>query len=152
MRLVMILYFIYNMVLITIFSCSSQRIQILFLALHTNLAHFLRIPTPFTVNKETHCGWCKALGNVQSLTGRCLVRRRRRAPRHSRCPPAATPRWTGSGTGSAAGRSWPGGAAAVNTSCSWPAPPHCCNLKDNRLDYDRLWSHGRVQTVKPLVT
>lgn len=49
------------------------------------------------------------------LTGRCLVRRQRPAPQRSSSPAEGMPRWTGSGTRSAAGRSLTVEAAVAGT-------------------------------------
>lgn len=73
-----------------------------------------------------HCNYQIALYSY--LTGRCLVQRRRPASRCSNSPAEATPRWPGSGTGSAAGRSSAVEAAAGDTSGFYTVPLHCCNL------------------------
>lgn len=64
----------------------------------------------------------------EHLTGRCLVRRRQPAHRCSTSLAEVMPRWLESGTGTAAGRSSPGEAAAAGISSSYRAPPHCCTL------------------------
>lgn len=69
------------------------------------------------------------------LTERYLVQRRRPAPRRSNSRAEGMPRWPGSGTGTGAGRSSYGGAAAAGTSGFYTALLHCCNLclGDRRL-------------------